>query len=231
MKIDPGKLKIIGRGSSNGINTNYFSRTPDVVADAVQIRRRCGVAPGDLVFTFVGRIVRDKGIVELIEAFRKLVDRAAAHRPLFLFLVGPVEESLDPLPPETTRYINENSNVILPGFQDDVRPWIAAADVFVFPSYREGFPNVVMQACLLEVPCIVTDINGSNEIIADKRTGLFVPLKNSEVLAQAMRDLCNNPSVRAQYAAAARNFVKDNFDREYFWNAMLAEYKNVMNFP
>jgi glycosyltransferase involved in cell wall biosynthesis len=228
LKASRHKLKIIGRGSSNGIDTGRFARTPELNERAAEIREKYDIGVDDLVFTFVGRIVRDKGIVELIEAFKSLAARAAGDKQTFLFLVGPVEEALDPLPAETTLYINENPNVILPGFQDDVRPWIAAADVFVFPSYREGFPNVVMQACLLEVPCIVTDINGCNEIITDKETGLIIPPKDSAALAAAMALLGSNPTIRTQYAAAAQAFVRNNFDREYVWRELLEEYRRML---
>jgi glycosyltransferase involved in cell wall biosynthesis len=158
--IRQSKFAMIGNGSSNGIDSQYFNRTPELEAQARRIREKYSIRPQEIVFCFIGRVVRDKGIVELTQAFQDVVK----HHPARLLIVGPLEQDLDPLPELVLNFLQTSPNVIMPGFQQDVRPWLMAGDVFVFPSYREGFPNVVMQACCLEVPCIVSDINGCNEI-------------------------------------------------------------------
>jgi glycosyltransferase involved in cell wall biosynthesis len=227
----PNKVSIIGKGSSNGIDTGFFQRTPALEEQACSWRQQQGIESHDVVFSFVGRIVRDKGIVELVEAFKTLKAKQAAtgsSSRLFLVLVGPFEQDLDPLPPEVHAFLQQDKSVILAGFQRDVRPWIMASDIFVFPSYREGFPNVVMQACLLAVPCVVSDINGCNEIIQQGKTGLIVPPKNSSALATAMEGLMRDGEKRATFAGSAREYVATHFDRVQVWAAIQREYERLM---
>jgi glycosyltransferase involved in cell wall biosynthesis len=215
------KFKVIGRGSSNGIDANYFKRSPDLLKEAREIRVRYQIPDDVLVFSFVGRVVKDKGIIELVEAFKQL----STSHPIRLMLVGPFEQELDPLPPEVIGFILNSELVIQAGFQHDVRAWILASDIFVFPSYREGFPNGVMQAACLEIPCIVSDINGCNEIINHGETGLIVPVKNTELLRNAMLQLLADKEKRSAYAKKARNFVVENFDQPYVWGEIWEEYK------
>lgn len=222
------KLKIIGKGSSNGIDTAFFDRSPEIESVAGSIREKFRIGNGDFVFAFAGRIVNDKGITELVKAFQTISKEFSKNR-LLLLLIGDFEEEHDPLPDEVVKYLTNDSRVILAGFQKDVRPWIVAADVFVFPSYREGFPNVVMQASLLQVPCIVSDINGCNEIISHGSTGIVVPAKNVDALAAAMRTLLTDEVLRKQYALAAQAFVAENFRREYIWEELRKEYEGMLN--
>jgi len=213
-------LSIIGKGSSNGIDSTYFSRTPTLMDAAYGLRSHHQIPDMAIVFCFVGRIVKDKGIVELVQAFKKLSSSADVR----LMLVGSFEQELDPLPEVIMHYLQHDARVIMAGFQQDVRPWLLAADVFVFPSYREGFPNVVMQAACLEIPGIVSDINGCNEIIEDQVSGLIVPPKDSAALHDAMLKMITEKELRASYAAKARKFVAENFDQQYVWGELLKEY-------
>lgn len=222
LHVSPRKLTIIGRGSTNGIDTSVFQRTPVLAAEAVAIRQRYGIQPEDVVFSFVGRIVRDKGIGELIHAFKRLSETSSER--LFLLLIGSFEQDLDPLAPEDYAFLQQDPRVILAGFQTDVKPWVIASDVFVFPSYREGFPNVVMQACCLEVPSVVSDINGCNEIIRRGETGLIVKPKDAEALYTSMHTLMHNATLRQSFSAAAREYVVANFDQQYVWTALREEY-------
>jgi len=214
-------LSIIGKGSSNGIDSTYFSRTPALMHAAYGLRSHHQIPDMAIVFCFVGRIVKDKGIVELVQAFKKLSSSADTR----LMLVGSFEQELDPLPAEIIHYLQHDARVIMAGFQHDVRPWLLAADVFVFPSYREGFPNVVMQAACLEIPGIVSDINGCNEIIEDQLSGLIVPPKDSAALHDAMLKMITEKELRASFAAKARKFVAENFDQQYVWGELLKEYR------
>lgn len=214
------KFKILGKGSSNGIDASYFSRNADLQKQALAIREQYNIGIDTIVFSFVGRLVKDKGIVELVQAFKKIKNSCPAR----LMLIGPFEENLDPLPVEIMTFIQNDNSVILPGFQHDVRPWMMASDVFVFPSYREGFPNVVMQAACLEIPCIVSDINGCNEIIQQNETGLYVQAKDSESLYSAMLLMANDKEKRISIGQKSREFVAKNFDRTYFWSELLNEY-------
>ncbi len=221
------KYKIIGKGSSNGIDIRHFSPTPELLEAAKRIRKQYQVPDDAVVFSFVGRVVKDKGIVELVEAFRKLVASAEAR----LILVGPYEQELDPLPHDVIHYIQNDPQVIAAGFQRDVRPWLLASEVFVFPSYREGFPNVVMQATCLQLPSIVSDINGCNEIIEDQVSGLIVPSKNAKALYDAMQLMTQHKPLRTSYAIKAQEFVRTNFDQQFVWHELLKEYKSLIATP
>lgn len=227
--VAPSKVKIIGSGSSNGIDTDFFTRSPVLEKQTEQLKQRYKIRPDDVVFSFVGRIVRDKGIVDLVKAFkilnRERVDNGAR---LFLLLVGHFEDDLDPLPPEILEFLVKDESVVLAGFQADIRPWIMASNIFVFPSYREGFPNVVMQASLLTVPCIVSDINGCNEIVLNNETGIIVPPKDINALSTAMRALASDAAKRKFLAEAARNYVAANFKREVIWEELKNEYYKLM---
>jgi glycosyltransferase involved in cell wall biosynthesis len=148
-----------------------------------------------------------------------------------LLIVGHFEEDLDPLPANVMRFLKEDPDVMLAGFQRDVRPWLLASDIFVFPSYREGFPNVVMQASLLRVPSIVSDINGCNEIITANETGLIVPPKNTEALTEAMKLLAADEERRKNFGALAGAYVAGNFDRKVVWEGLLEEYQRMSSVP
>lgn len=218
-------LSIIGKGSSNGIDSVYFSRSPKLLVAANGIRSRYQISEGSFVFCFVGRVVKDKGIVELVEAYQKLGNGIEKR----LILVGPLEDELDPLPKGTMDTIKNDPTIILPGFQQDVRPWMIASNVFVFPSYREGFPNVVMQAACLEVPCIVSDINGCNEIIENQVSGLVVEPKDSSTLLKAMQSMIVEKEKHKVFAIRAREFVSKNFDQQFVWQELLKEYQYHLN--
>lgn len=217
------KFQIIGKGSTNGIDTNYFKHTSALQAAALEIRNRYEIRHDEIVFSFVGRIVRDKGIHEFVQAFQNL-EQQYVNKKFRMLLVGPFEQGLDPLDPEVYHFLQTNKNVILAGFQNDIRPWLLASDVFVFPSYREGFPNVVMQAACLEVCCIVSDINGCNEIIEHEARGLIVPPKSVSSLQEAMSRLLLQPELRKQLAAASREYVCRYYDQQYIWQWLLKEY-------
>lgn len=235
--IGAPKLRIIGKGSSNGIDTDYFRTTGSLNEEAQAIRRNHRISSHDLVFCFIGRVVRDKGVVELVHAFQSLRTSQSERRiaqtngSMRLLIVGPFEQDLDPLPDDVMRFLKEDPDVILAGFQRDVRPWLLAADIFVFPSYREGFPNVVMQASLLQIPSIVSDINGCNEIITADETGIIVPPKNTDALAKAMSLLAADEDMRRRYGRMAQAFVAGNYDRKLVWDGLLEEYRRAVSVP
>ena len=163
-KITNKPLKVLANGNVNGIDKDYFDPELYNLEDKIELRKKLGILENDFIFIFVGRLVRDKGINELIAAFLKLEFNS---KKVKLLLVGPFENDLDPLNNETIKAIEEFNNIITVGFQRDVRPYFAISDALVFPSFREGFPNVVLQAGAMGLPCIVTNINGSNEIISE----------------------------------------------------------------
>jgi len=169
-------------------------------------------------------LVKDKGINELVQAF---IEVNKTFRYAILLLVGPFEQELDPLLPETEKAIREHPDIFSVGFQTDVRPYLAVSDVFVFPSYREGFPNVVMQAGAMGLPCIVTDINGCNEIVEDGVNGLIIPPKNKEQLREKMLLMMENPELRNQLKQNAREMIVSRYEQKQVWEALLEEYKKL----
>ncbi len=213
-------LKIIGNGSSNGIDTRFFSPSPELRQQASSLRRHHDIPDEAFVFSFIGRIVRDKGVNELVEAFNNLSMRMNAY----LVLTGPFEDALDPISDRSRRIIAENKRIVTPGYVNDVRPVLLASDVFILPSYREGFPNVVMQACCMGIPCIVSDINGCNEIVQHNETGLVIKPKDVSSLQSAMELLATRPDLRDVFAERSRTFVAENFDQDLVWGELLREY-------
>jgi len=222
LNVSPARISMIGKGSSNGIDSGFFMPTGDLKQQAAAIREKYGIGKDDMVFSFVGRIVKDKGMRELVSAFRSM--ETDGTYKIHLLLIGPFEQELDPLDEADYTFLTTDPRVTLAGFQRDVRPWLMASDIFVFPSYREGFPNVVMQASCLEIPCVVSDINGCNEIIQHGQTGLVVPVKDAAALKAAMTDLTQSEAKRQQFAQAARAHVVANFDQQYVWKELKNEY-------
>ena len=145
-----------------------------------------------------------------------------------LILVGPFEKELDPVLPETEWQILNHTAISFVGFQQDIRPYLAASDALAFPSYREGFPNVVLQAGAMGLPSIVTDINGCNEIIEDGVNGVIVPPRDEEALYNAMKFFVEyrDTDVRAM-AERARPIIVDRFEQHKVWEALLAEYQSL----
>lgn len=220
------KLAIIGNGSSNGIDTEYFNPNFYSEKDKIDLRNQFGIPQENFVYIFVGRLVKDKGINELVEAFTKLL---ATHNNLSLLLIGPLESDLDPLSAETLNFIKNTPQIISVGYQNDVRPFLAIANALAFPSYREGFPNVVMQAGAMGLPSIVSNINGCNEIVEQDVNGLIVPPKNAEELYLAMKQIISEDELYARLKSAARQNIVANYSRKEIWEALLKEYKNCLN--
>jgi glycosyltransferase involved in cell wall biosynthesis len=213
-------LHIIANGNVRGIDLDYYCRTEEVMAKAADIQ-------DERVFTFcfVGRVVGDKGINELVTAFDRLSKQSSNLR---LILVGRMETELDPLNPVTLEIIKNNSRIKFSGAQTDVRPFMAASDALVFPSYREGFPNVVLEAGAMGLPSIVTDINGSNEIIIEGRNGVIIPPRDDNALYYAMKHFVEHPDVVKEMAVNSREMVASRYEQKMIWQALLAEYKKQL---
>ena len=218
------KLKIIANGSSNGIDTSHFS--PEIITqdECTNLKVKLGILPEDFVFIFVGRLVGDKGINELVVAYSQL--KAPNSK---LLLVGPLETELDPLQPEILKEIESNPNIINVGFQSDVRPYFAISDCLVFPSYREGFPNVVMQAGAMGLPCIVSDINGCNEIIIEGENGVIIPVKNAEAIKVAMFKMRNDVQSCQKLKKNSRTFIQQRYEQQVVWKELLEEYNILIS--
>ncbi|MCB4234512.1 glycosyltransferase family 4 protein [Kaistella anthropi] len=235
-RITKKPLKIIANGNVNGVDLMYFNPHSLSHSDLNTLKQELGITPNDFVFIFVGRLVGDKGINELVTAFNNLTDQTEAISELHtssdksvkLLLVGPLEQDIDPLAPETLAAIENHPQIISVGFQQDVRPYFAISDALVFPSYREGFPNVVMQAGAMELPAIVTDINGCNEIIEEGKNGMIIPVKDVAALQSAMKELISNPALYATMKQSARPHIERLYRQEVVWDALLKEYRELL---
>lgn len=212
-------LKVILNGNINGVDMDYYSRYLEIEEKAHRIKNK------DFTFIFVGRLVRDKGVNELVRAFVRLLQ----EKPdIHLLLVGNFESELDPLEENTRNLINQYTQIIAAGFQLDVRPFFAASDVLVFPSYREGFPNVVLQAGAMELPSIVTDINGCNEIIQDGINGKIIPPRDENALYEAMKWFYEHREDEVKRMAGnARPMIAERYEQHKVWEALLKEYQSL----
>ena len=148
-------------------------------------------------------------------------------RNVKLLLVGPLEEDLDALLPETLETIQSHPDIISVGYQDDVRPYFALSNALAFPSYREGFPNVVLQAGAMALPSIVTNINGCNEIIKEGENGMIIPVKDSAALQKAMEKVMDDTGNYYSMKSNARPLIESRYRQEVVWQALLEEYRRV----
>lgn len=219
--ITKKNMNVIGHGNVAGVDTSFFCREADGVSEAGDLlKKSLGIPSGDGVFCFVGRLNKDKGIVELVEAFKKI--DSAWH----LVIVGGLDESA-PISSEVFDEINDNERIHLTGFVRDVRPVMAMSDFLVLPSYREGFPNVILQAGAMKLPVIATDISGCNEVVENDFNGVLVSVKSVDSLADAMKALIKVPvSERRRMGERARNRIKQRFERDDHWRRMVSFYKD-----
>ncbi len=223
-KITSKPLKILANGNVNGIDLDYFNPTSFSDHEINLSRNKHNINNDDFVFVFVGRLVGDKGINELIEAFEGIDNKNAK-----LLLVGSFENELDPLEKETLSTIKTNPNIISVGYQTDVRAYFAISDALAFPSYREGFPNVVMQAGAMGLPSIVTDINGCNEIIEEGTNGIIIPPKDVIALKNAMLEMIENKELYNHLKSNAREMITSRYEQRIVWEALLEEYKRLID--
>ncbi|MDB4666579.1 glycosyltransferase, partial [bacterium] len=173
--VSQRKISCLGKGSFGGIDVDRFS--PNI--RETRIREKLGISPEDFVFVFVGRINHDKGMNELAFAFSEILRKT---KKIKLLLVGPFEQHLDPISDDSYDFFNTNSHVICVGLVEKPEHYLAVSDVMVFPSYREGFPTVVLEAAAMEVPTIGTDIVGGRDTIIDGETGILIPSRDREAL-------------------------------------------------
>ena len=215
-------MKILGYGNVRGVNLQYFSRRP------VILEKANGLIKTDVfTFVFVGRLVRDKGINELVEAFVELYNK---YENVRLWLVGQYETDLDPLLQVTLDRINSLSAIetIGPMYGDDLLVYYAASDCFVLPSYREGFPNTVLEAGAMGLPSIVTDINGSREIIEHGKNGVIIPSKDVNALYQAMEQMLLDKERTKIMAENAQPLIAERFEKSFVEKCLFEFYDEIL---
>jgi lipopolysaccharide/colanic/teichoic acid biosynthesis glycosyltransferase len=235
------KTVVFGAGSSNGVDVQRYAPTPDRVQRAGELRRQLGIPAAAPVVGFVGRLTCDKGIPELVEAFAKLTNRFPDLR---LLLVGRFEDQ-DPLPPPTRRFLGSHPNVIVPGVSTqeatgaadrrredwpvgDAAPYYALMDVFVLPSHREGFPNVVLEAQAAGRPVVAAVATGVVDAVSDGETGLLYPIGDVGALADAVARLLESHDLACRLGRAGRQRVEREFSQERIWDALCREYHHLL---
>ena len=159
----------------------------------------------------------------------KAIQQICKDKNVKLILVGPREDDLDPLKPETLEEVKNNKKIIPVGFQKDVRPYFAISDALTFPSYREGFPNVVMQAGAMGLPSIVSNINGCNEIIINEENGIIIPSKDVSSLKTAMTTLLSDKKLYQSLKDNSREMIVPRYNQIVIWNSLLKEYQELIS--
>lgn len=217
------KVRIIGRGSSNGINSDYFNANISGLTESARSLRASVLdSDKDFTFGFAGRITKDKGVNELIEAFLSFkLDHPNAH----LLIAGKIEMEANPIHKDAMHHIMNDPNIHYLGYQKDIRPFMMASDIFLFPSYREGLPNVLLQALSLERPTIATNVTGNSDIIEDGVNGLLIMVRSSSALLESMTRLYNDPELRVSLSKGGRSSILSKYSQEFVWKSLLQEYE------
>jgi glycosyltransferase involved in cell wall biosynthesis len=219
------KIHVLGSGSTNGVDAldrfNPLKRAPGAQEE---IRRSHGIPVESPVVGYVGRIVRDKGIGELADAWQ---DLSQEFPSLHLILVGPLEPQ-DPVPPRVLERLESDPRVHFIGSVAEPGPYYAAMDILALPTYREGFPVTPLEAAAMQLPVVATRVDGCTEAVVDGVTGLLVPPFDSQALAEAMRRLLLNPKMREQLGQAGRQRVLRDFKPEQVWEKLYQEYMEML---
>ncbi len=218
------KAMVILNGSAAGLDFSYFKKHDDNSAKD-SIRTALNIGADDFAFIFVGRIVGDKGVNELVKAFTTLVK---VQKNTHLILAGPEENDLNPIDLSTKELIKRNKNIHAVGRISNVIDYLSVSDSLVLPSYREGFGMVLLEAGAMELPCIATDIIGCNEIIINRENGLIVPSKDVNALKEAMITMIEDKELYLKMKNNARRMVKERYEQKMVWNALLEEYKRLL---
>lgn len=220
------KIRVLGAGSINGVDADaVFNPARFAEKDRERVRQRWGIRRDELVVGFVGRVVRDKGLIELVDAWRVLRDE---FQTLHLVIVGPLEPQ-DPIPADVEQVLSGDRRIHLTGLDLNPAPLYAAMDLVVLPTYREGFGIVAIEAGAMELPVVATRIPGCVDAVRDKVTGTLVPVRDTGALAGAMRHYLNEPELRRAHGLAGRKRVLRDFRPEALWEAMHCEYQRLLH--
>ncbi|MGB3632519.1 MAG: glycosyltransferase family 4 protein [Rubrobacteraceae bacterium] len=216
------KTLVLGAGSSNGVDAERFSPPGDGTERSLKLRGELGIPEDAPVIGFVGRLARDKGVPELFDAFQTLSECFPKTR---LILLGRHEDE-DPIPPSYRRRLGSHPRVALVGFALDTAPFFHLMDLLALPSYREGFPNVVLEAAVAGVPTVGFRSTGVTDAVVDGQTGLLVSPGDGDALAKACTRLLENEAHRTELGAAARQRALKDFSSERIWEKWSQLYRS-----
>lgn len=222
--VNPDRIRVLLSGSGNGVDARRRFNPEHVGADVrSETRSALGIAEGAKVVGFVGRLARDKGVIELLHAWQRV---SAAHPEARLVLVGE-HEPRDPVPDAVKRALAQDPTVRLVGFQRDIERYYAAFDVLVLPTHREGFPNVLLEAGAMRLPVVATRVSGCVDAVRDGVTGFLVPKGDEVALAEAVVRYLDDAALRRDHGEAARRRAAEAFDPLKIWEALAGTYERL----
>lgn len=217
----PNKAVVLGAGSSNGVDSSRFH--PAATNGSNDQCLSPGLTPETPVVGFVGRLVRDKGIDDLVRAFQTIVlARFPAAR---LLAIGDFEPG-DPVGDATRAFLTRGAEALTPGFVENPAPWYRVMTVLAFPSYREGFPNVPLEAAATQIPTVAYEVTGTVDAIQHENTGILVPAGDWKRLGEALCEYLANPELREAHGLAARDRVLEEFPQQVVWQAWASFYRS-----
>jgi glycosyltransferase involved in cell wall biosynthesis len=218
------KLVMVGGGSSNGVDPKVFLPSDDTISNAQRIKQELKILESAQVVGFVGRLTKDKGIVELVEAFREAQETVSN---IHLLLIGWLEDG-DPVPSNIIKEIESNPAIISVGFIKNTSSYYPVFDILAFPSYREGFPNVPLEAALSSIPTIGFNATGTIDAVQDGITGVIVPLGNTDRLAQALIMLLTDTKKCKEFGKAAKDRALLYYQPKEIWENWGAFYEKII---
>ena len=219
------KIEVIGKGSSNGIDLTRFSKEKLCATGIEKAKELIGYKQGLIYLLSVGRIVKDKGIAELVKAFATLYKQ---NDKLRLILVGNFEEKLDPLDEECMQTIQSHPGIIFTGWHNDVEYFMNIAHILVHPSHREGFPNVLLQAGAMECPIVCSGIEGNIDIVEENVSGLIFTVKDERDLAEKLATAIAEPQKMKIMSQLLRKKIEQDFDRKYVQAMLKEKYEHLI---
>lgn len=217
------QVDVIGNGSVNGVDTQFFKDSLSQEEKKV-ILNSVHFDTDDFVITFIGRIVKDKGIDELLNVFSKLSQK---YSKIKLLLIGDYKNESDPISERGEEIIQTNKAITYLEFQEDVGAYLSISSLFVLPSYREGLPNVLIEAGSYGIPLVATDINGCNEIIKNNYNGLLVKKKDEKDLLEAIEKFIVDKEYYNFIKKSVRESIVSRYDQKYFFNELLKEFNSI----
>ena len=220
----PEKLRVLGHGSSNGVNPQRFLPTPEMREQTARLRADWGVTDETPLVGFLGRFVKDKGVTDMVDAFDLVLKECPDAR---LLMVGDFETG-DPVPEVYVQRIKTDPRIIWPGYADEPGPYYLAMDVLAFPTYREGFGNVSIEAGMAGKPVVVYNATGAVDTVRDGITGTVVPLGNHAALAEALLAYLNNQELRMRHGAANLEMSLRDYRPEIIWHALEQQFRELL---
>lgn len=220
------KSQVIGYGSCNGINMTHFDASIYSIEEKDKLRSQYGINKDEFLFIYMGRIVKDKGVNEMIDAF---IRYRKENPKIRLMILGAFEDKLNPVEANTADIIKGNKEgVVYCGKQFDVKPFLAASQCLLLPSYREGFGLVLMEAGGMGLPVISSDIIGCNNVVDTNENGLLVEPKNANSLYEKMKTMVDDKMLYQNYCRKTRMSIEKRFEQTMLWNRFLEYYRNII---